>query len=88
MEGLYLQLVIAPGHGRTGYVLSRKVAKRAVDRNRIRRKLRELTREMRPQLAAYDVILRVKKMRNRAEQDAATIEAARLLGEFAAGLPR
>ena len=52
---------------------------RAVDRNRIRRKLREVVRALRPALASYDVILRVKRARTRAEQDAAAHEAQRLL---------
>ncbi len=85
VEGLYLQLVFAPAAsgGRTGYVIGRKVLARAVDRNRVRRKLREVVRVMRPRLAAYDVILRVKRARNRAEQDAAAEEARRLLAQVA-----
>ena len=82
VEGLYLQLVVAPAaarSGRIGYVIGRKVLARAVDRNRIRRKLREIERAMRPALAAFDVIVRVKRVRNRAEQDAAADEAQRLL---------
>jgi ribonuclease P protein component len=82
VEGLYLQLVYAPAGasgGRTGYVIGRKVSGRAVDRNRIRRKLREVVRALRPALASYDVILRVKRARTRAEQDAAAHEAQRLL---------
>ncbi|MCC7327541.1 MAG: ribonuclease P protein component [Burkholderiales bacterium] len=82
VEGLYLQLVYAPtaaSIGRTGYVISRKISRRAVDRNRIRRKLREAVRALRPALSAYDLILRVKRARNRAEQDAAAAEAHRLL---------
>lgn len=88
MEGLYLQLVIAPvapGSGRIGYVVGRKVAARAVDRNRIRRKLREIARALRPGLGGYDVIVRIKRMRNRGEQDAAAAEAQRLLAGLAAG---
>ena len=83
VEGLYLTLVVAPSAvpgGRTGYVIGRKVSVRAVDRNRLRRKLREVVRALRPALPALDVIVRVKRGRSRAEQDAATAEAARLLG--------
>ena len=86
MEGLYLQLIFAPAarpHGRAGYVIGRKVSTRAVDRNRIRRKLREAVRALRAGLAPYDVIVRVKRAANRAEQDAAALEAARLLAQLA-----
>lgn len=86
VEGLYLQLVVAPAAasgGRLGYVIGRKVSTRAVDRNRIRRKLREVERSLRTVLARYDVIVRVKRARTRAEQDAAAQEAACLLARLA-----
>jgi len=82
VEGLYLTLVVAPAAlpvGRTGYVIGRKVSTRAVDRNRIRRKLREAIRALRPELAALDLIVRVRRARTRVEQDAAAQEAERLL---------
>jgi len=81
VEGSYLQLIVAPaaGIGRTGFVIGRKTLARAVDRNRIRRKLREVLRAQRTALRAYDIIVRVKRAANRAEQDAATAEARRLL---------
>ena len=81
VEGLYLQLIVAPaaGVGRTGFVIGRKTLARAVDRNRIRRKLREVIRALRPALGGYDIIVRVKRAGNRAEQDAAAAEARRLL---------
>ncbi|MFO1315391.1 MAG: ribonuclease P protein component [Burkholderiales bacterium] len=88
VEGVYLQLVVAPAatpHGRTGYVIARKVLARAVDRNRIRRKLRETVRAHRGALGAFDVIVRVKRAGNRAEQDAAALEAQRMLAALAAG---
>jgi len=65
--------------GRIGYVIGRKTLPRAVDRNRLRRRLRETVRAMRPALMPYDVILRVKKVANRMEIDAAVSEAAGLL---------
>ena len=36
----------ALGHARFGFVIGRRVAKRAVDRNRLRRRLREIVRRM------------------------------------------
>jgi ribonuclease P protein component len=41
-------------------VIGRKSMPRAVDRNRLRRCLREKVRAARPAIAAYDVILRVR----------------------------
>ena len=89
-DGDFLQLVTAPAvsrPGRTGYVIGRKVSIRAVDRNRIRRKLREIVRALRPALAGYDVILRVKRAANRGEQDAVAREALRMLTALV-GTPR
>ena len=85
VEGAYLQLIVAPaaGVGRTGFVIGRKTLARAVDRNRIRRKLREVLRAQRTTLRAYDIIVRVKRAASRAEQDAATAEARRLLETLA-----
>ena len=86
-EGRFLQLVAAPAAarpGRTGYVISRKTLPRAVDRNRLRRKLRELVRGLRPAVSDFDIILRVKRCGGRAEQDAATAEAQRLLSALLA----
>ena len=77
-----MQVVAAPATsppGRTGYVIGRKVSVRAVDRNRIRRKLREVIRAMRPALVEFDLIVRVKRAANRIEQDAAVGEAQQLL---------
>jgi ribonuclease P protein component len=90
VEGLYLSLVVAPSAipgGRTGYVISRKTAPRAVDRNRVRRKLREVVRALRPGLPPLDVIVRVKRARNRADQDAVAQEALRLLAGLAERAP-
>ena len=87
VDGAYVQIIVAPtaaARGRTGYVIARKVLARAVDRNRIRRKLREVVRTHRAALAAFDVIIRVKRAANRSEQDAAAAEAQRLLLDCAA----
>jgi len=52
---------------------------RAVDRNRLRRRLREIVRAARPALDAYDVIVRVRSAVPTAEVHSAVAEAARLL---------
>jgi ribonuclease P protein component len=86
-EGRHVQLVAAPAAGipgRVGYVIGRKTLPRAVDRNRLRRRLREVVRALRPGIAAYDVIVRVKRAGNRMELDAAVEEARALLAALAA----
>ncbi len=85
MEGQYLQLIVAAAPttgGRSGFIIGRKVSPRAVDRNRIRRKLREVLRTLPASAERYDLVLRVKRGRTRAEQEAATAEAARLLARL------
>jgi ribonuclease P protein component len=86
VEGLYLTLVVAPapaGGGRLGFVIGRRVAPRAVDRNRLRRKLREAARANLAATKVHDIVMRVTRAGNRIEQDAAAHEAARLLSEIA-----
>lgn len=87
-DGRYLQLIAASAQqapGRVGYVIGRKSMPRAVDRNRLRRRLRERVRAARPPLAAWDVILRIRRAVDRSEIAAAVDEAslliARLVGD-------
>ena len=61
--------------GRVGLVVGRKALPRAVDRNRFKRKLREVLRQERSGLAAYDVIIRLKRPAPGPELDAAIEEA-------------
>jgi len=44
-----------------GYVIGKKALPRAVDRNRLRRMLRETMRQARPAIEAYDLIVRLKR---------------------------
>jgi ribonuclease P protein component len=84
-DARYLQLIAAPAAqppGRVGYVIGRKVMPRAVDRNRLRRCLREMLRAARPALEAFDVILRVKRSVARTEIDLVLGEAQRLLARL------
>ena len=86
-EGRHVQLiaaVAAKSPGRVGYVIAARTLPRAVDRNRLRRCLREAVRGLRPALSAFDVILRVKKVANRTELEAAVSEAAHLLAALVA----
>lgn len=85
MHGHHLQIVVAPAPesgGRTGFIISRKASKRAVDRNRVRRKLRELLRTLPVAYDRFDLVLRVVHAKGRAQQDAATAEAAQLLARL------
>jgi len=61
---------------------------RAVDRNRLRRRLREIVRGARPALDAYDVIVRVRSVVPAAEIPAAAAEGARLLQRLLASTLR
>jgi ribonuclease P protein component len=85
-----MQLVVAPAAqspGRIGYVISGKAIPRAVDRNRLRRRLREALRAARPEIERYDVIVRVKRKVPTADIAMAASEGAMLVGKLLAGEP-
>jgi ribonuclease P protein component len=89
-EGDYLQLVAAPAAhrpGRLGLVVPRKALPLAVDRNRVRRMLREAQRTARPAVLEFDVILRLKRACPRTEFRHVAAEAARLLASLVARSP-
>jgi ribonuclease P protein component len=82
LDGRFLQLVAAPATtspGRIGYVIARKSIPRAVDRNRLRRRLRETLRAARPAIEAFDLIVRVKRAVAPTEIVAAAEEGTTLL---------
>lgn len=81
-DGVYLQLLSLPAglaHGRAGYAIPKKLLPLAVDRNRVRRVLREAVRAARPPVLAFDVILRLKRACPRPEQRRLALEARSLL---------
>jgi ribonuclease P protein component len=85
-DGHFLQLIAATASqppGRVGFVIARKMMRRAVDRNRLRRRLRENIRAVRPAVSAYDVIVRVRRVIVRAEIANAARESQRLLSRLA-----
>lgn len=78
----YLQLLAAPAAdaiGRVGYVIGKQQLSLAVDRNRLRRTLREAVRQRRPALDAFDIVLRLCRRCHAAQLQAVGSEAAALL---------
>lgn len=81
-DGRYLQLVAAPAAqrpGRIGFIIPRRAIALAVDRNALRRRLRDAHRHARPAIERFDVIVRVRQAVPRADIRAAVAEAATLL---------
>jgi len=86
LEGERLQLVAAPASGpvgRVGYVIGTKQLKRAIDRNRLKRMLREAIRARRPSVAGFDIIVRLRRPCAPAELARAAAEAGVLLDALA-----
>lgn len=67
--------------GRVGYVIGRKAMPLAVDRNRLRRRMRETVRMFRPAIERFDVIFRVRNRVARADIASAVAESSRLLAK-------
>ncbi|MEO7067963.1 MAG: ribonuclease P protein component [Rhodanobacter sp.] len=65
----------ALGHARLGLAISKRVSKRAVERNRIKRLLRESFRRIRLELPAIDLVVM-------AREEAAGVPGAELLAEI------
>lgn len=88
IEGRYVQIVSMPAQapaGRIGYVISRKVLGRAVDRNRLKRRLREFLRAIGPEAARLDLVVRVKRPVARDALDDAFEEACALIARAVRG---
>jgi ribonuclease P protein component len=60
-------------------VIGGKAIPRAVDRNRLRRRFREIVRAARPAIERYDIILRVKRAVSRDEIPATVAEGGALV---------
>ena len=74
--------------GRVGYVIGGKAIPLAVDRNRLRRCLREAARAARPAIESFDVIVRVKRTVARPDLPAAIAEGRALFDQVRAATPR
>ncbi len=68
---------------RVGIVTSKKIAPRAVDRNRVKRIVREVFRVWRPRLGGFDVVVRLRRCPARGEGRLARRELVRFLTELA-----
>jgi ribonuclease P protein component len=87
-DGKRLQLVAAHAAGpvgRVGYVIGSKNLKRAIDRNRLKRMLREAIRARRPALNAFDLVLRLRRQCAPTEVAVAAAEGRALLDELTQG---
>jgi len=71
------------GHPRIGIVASKRAAPRAVDRNRAKRLVREVFRQMQARLGGTDVVVQLRRWSPRGSQVPARVELARLLEELA-----
>jgi ribonuclease P protein component len=93
-EGRYVQVVFLPASfppeapsGRFGFVVGRKAVRRAVDRNRFKRVVREHLRRIRERVSGLDLVIRVKRPLNGSGVDAAAAEAVALVEGVAAVAP-
>ena len=67
VSGTFLQVLAKPNNlanPRLGVIVSRKISKRAVDRNYIKRALREYFRLNQQECGNLDVVVRVRKLFN------------------------
>jgi len=67
---------------RIGIVTSKKVAPRAVDRNRVKRMVREVFRSCRGRLGGLDVVVRLRRCPPRGSEYQARNELMRLLADL------
>ena len=69
-------------HARVGIITARRVARRAVDRNRAKRLIREAFRNMRQGLGGMDIVFELRRCPPPTAGAAARSEIARLLQEL------
>jgi ribonuclease P protein component len=91
IDAEHLQLLALPAAdatGRVGYVIGKKQLGRAVDRNRLKRMLREAIRQRRPGIDAYDVVMRLRRACPASGLRELAAEAAALLDALEASAQR
>ena len=74
----------ATGSGRVGYVIARQYLPRAVDRNYVRRILRETLRSRRPAVLRFDIVVRLRVRCARAALRELAAETAGLIDALVA----
>jgi ribonuclease P protein component len=82
----YFTLYVNPNglpQARIGIIASRRVAPRAVDRNRMKRMVREVFRTMPERPAGIDIVVQLRRCPQRGSSAVARAELARLLEELA-----
>lgn len=85
LNGAHLQLLASPAEsstGRVGFVIGKKQLSSAVDRNYVRRLLREAVRQRRPALDAFDIVIRLRTSCPPANLTGLLREASDLLGNL------
>ena len=70
------------GYARLGVVVGKKTAKRAVDRNYMKRSLRELFRKSRVTIGAVDLLVRPLKLYRRGDYVSVQAEFSELLAKL------
>ena len=83
----YFTVYVRPNglsQARIGIIASKRVAPRAVDRNRMKRMVREAFRSIRRRLAGIDVVVQPRRCPPRDSAATARAELVRLLEELAA----
>ena len=86
-SGRHLQLIAAPAArnmGAVGYIIARQHLPRAVDRNYLRRILRETLRSRRPAVLRFDIIVRLRARSSRAALRELATETAGLIDALVA----
>jgi ribonuclease P protein component len=82
--GRHVQVIAAPasdegGGGRLGYIIPKQHFRRAVDRNYVRRILREALRQRGVALGGFDIVMRLRAGCPRAALAGLAVETAGLL---------
>jgi ribonuclease P protein component len=83
----YFTLYVRPNGdllARIGIITSKRVAPRAVDRNRMKRLVREAFRSVRLRLPGSDIVVQLRRCPSRSSTATARAEVIRLLEECAA----
>jgi ribonuclease P protein component len=83
----YFTLYVRPNGeslARIGIITSKRVAPRAVDRNRMKRMVREAFRSMRQRLQGVDIVMQLRRCPPRSSTASARAEVIHLLEEYAA----